>query len=179
MSREARAAARAAAANRASSTDEFVHVSSVDDDGDAADADVAAGAGAGAPAPSSNSGTPNGIATSTTLVGAGLDSSAGAAVDAPSAAASAAPAPPAFTWNAAPGVNAINVPREAVNADKVAAVLPTIVAATEGMTLSDLTALLSGLRRVQYDHRDECDKTSVATALLECLQQHVQAARSF
>lgn len=177
MSREARAAARAAAANRASSTDEFVHVSPMDNDGDAADAVSVAGAAAGALTSSSD--TPTGLATNATVAGAGIDSSAGAAVDASSAASSAAPTAPAFTRSSAPGVITINVPREAVNADKVAAVLPTIVAATEGMTLSALTALLSGLRRVQYDHRDECDKTSVATALLECLQQHVLMSGGF
>jgi len=75
------------------------------------------------------------------------------------------------TWSAAAAATGLHqAPREAVNTDKVAEVLPRIVTATNGMTLSALTALLSRLRRVQYEHRDEYDKTAVSQAMLDCFE---------
>ena len=48
--------------------------------------------------------------------------------------------------------------------------LDLAVETTNEWSLSQLTRLLNELRHIQYDHREECDKSVVAKAVLGLLQ---------
>lgn len=61
-------------------------------------------------------------------------------------------------------------PRELTNLEALTETHETLVEGTKDWSLAALTKLLSRLRHVQYEHREECDKEVVARALLDCLE---------